>query len=255
MFDQMALLSNPQLLNSYSYSANDPIGSSDPSGLYNVQSGKVDWGDTAVSIGNQLNQSIGAQYGAYFTGDALLAYNGGKQPVVGGYYGYSIDLSSRYCGGCQTGLYYPPVSSPGAPNFGGGGGGYQIPATVTSGGSPQGSAPSSGGMGRVDPQSTAPATNVQCSLNTHPCKYQIGIMYGVVVGGPAVLSLLPESATAWSNGLTPLTGIIPAPAMGLENVTLRANLTTVAKWTVGGLVSLGATIEALQPIINYINTH
>jgi hypothetical protein len=98
---------------------------SDPTGLYQLPGGLVEKGDTAASIAGVLNNAYGLQYGAFFTASALIAFNG-REPVVGSYYTYLIDLTqgSRTCGGCSggtsgnggSGTYYPPVSSPGAPN-------------------------------------------------------------------------------------------------------------------------------------------
>lgn len=88
------ILSNPQALNFYGYSSNNPINKSDPSGLYNVSSGLVEKGDTTASIALQLNIAYGVKYGINFTKEDLSTYNGGKNPIVGSNYGFSINLNS-----------------------------------------------------------------------------------------------------------------------------------------------------------------
>jgi hypothetical protein len=80
-----------------------------------VQTGKVDQTtDTYVSIANDLTAAYGPQYGVYFTADALLAFNGGKKPVYGQNYGYSIDLGNKYNvgGGVYQGGGFAESSAP-----------------------------------------------------------------------------------------------------------------------------------------------
>lgn len=91
-------LADPQSLNYYAYAEGDPINRSDPSGLYVVSSGLVQWGDTPNSIGNDLNAAFGQKYGVYFTGQQLADFNGlksGQNPAEGSYFSYSIDLANK----------------------------------------------------------------------------------------------------------------------------------------------------------------
>lgn len=113
----LKFLTSPQSLNYYAYSSNNPINRSDPSGLFDVKTGMVQKGDTAGSIAGQLTASYGPQYGATFTGSGLTSFNGGKAPVVGSYYGFSIDIgrpgaAGSIGGGYSSGGGYAPSSAP-----------------------------------------------------------------------------------------------------------------------------------------------
>ncbi len=94
-----SFLTDPQTLNYYSYSTNNPINRSDPSGLFSITNGVVNnmvvKGDTADSIAGILNNAYAAQYGVYFSKARLIEFNGGE-PKVGSYYSFSIDLGDKF---------------------------------------------------------------------------------------------------------------------------------------------------------------
>lgn len=60
--DQQMLLSDPQILNSYSWGRDNPINRSDPSGLFNIKTGAVEKGDTLSAITGLLNKTYGTSY-------------------------------------------------------------------------------------------------------------------------------------------------------------------------------------------------
>ena len=51
-------LSDPQQLNMYSYARNNPLYYVDPTGMYNIETGQVEKGDTQDSIVNKINQAF-----------------------------------------------------------------------------------------------------------------------------------------------------------------------------------------------------
>ena len=54
-----AIFTDPQQLNSYSYARNNPIRYIDPLGLFNIQTGTIEKGDTLGDIRNQINGTFG----------------------------------------------------------------------------------------------------------------------------------------------------------------------------------------------------
>lgn len=86
------ILVDPQVLNYYGYSSDNPINKSDPSGLFNVSTGKVELGDTLPSVVSQLNGAYGKKYGITFTDDALYKFNNNTYPTFGKNYGFAINL-------------------------------------------------------------------------------------------------------------------------------------------------------------------
>jgi RHS repeat-associated protein len=92
---------NPQALNSYAYSTDNPITKSDPTGLFVTASGLVQKGDTLGSIASQIN----SVYGTSYTYQQLASANGISNPNViyagsylGGYSRPSPSLGSSLSG-------------------------------------------------------------------------------------------------------------------------------------------------------------
>jgi hypothetical protein len=106
-------LLDPQSLNSYAYSSDNPINHSDPSGLYDGYTMIADSGDTAASIADYLNNSSewgGAKHLNY-TASILLSYNGGNQPVAGSvYYRYMPDDVTSVIPGVSVQIGSSPVN-------------------------------------------------------------------------------------------------------------------------------------------------
>ncbi len=69
-------LSNPQTLNSYSYVKNNPLRYFDPLGLFEVETGKIEKGDTLSSITPQINK----QYGTNLSVKQIAQANNIKDP-------------------------------------------------------------------------------------------------------------------------------------------------------------------------------
>jgi RHS repeat-associated protein len=57
--DLSKLLVDPQQLNAYAYARNNPLKYVDPTGMYNVKTGKIEKGDTKESITNEVNKAFG----------------------------------------------------------------------------------------------------------------------------------------------------------------------------------------------------
>jgi RHS repeat-associated protein len=77
-----AFFSDPQQLNSYSYARNNPLRWTDPLGLFNVQTGGVEKGDTWSSITGIINTTYGTNYTtAQIQGLNNVNYSG--DPAVG----------------------------------------------------------------------------------------------------------------------------------------------------------------------------
>lgn len=65
-------IADPQSLNSYSYSEDNPISKEDPKGLFNMSTGQIQKGDTLSSITSQINSAYGTKY----TVGSLASVNG-----------------------------------------------------------------------------------------------------------------------------------------------------------------------------------